>query len=470
MNTSPTRTSGHWSNWSGFVQFTPQQIFKPGSLDELQRIVGESGRNGRHVRVVGAGHSFAPLVQTEDVLISLDNWQGIEEIDVAKGRVKVRGGTKLHALGEELFAYGVAQENLGDIDVQSVSGAISTGTHGTGINFGILSTQVDGLTLVTANGELLECSPEHNPDIFKAAQVSLGMLGVIAYVTLRVVPTKRLHFRSHRARLSDCLNNIEKYQQENSHFSFLWWQHTDWVQVRFLNETSEPVSEGALVGSSKKMMLKNLVSWLMAESCRLFPSLSQTVSHISASANPNTNKVNYSHRIFSTPHTVRFQEMEYNIPAEHLPAVITEMQACIARRRFKVHFPIECRFVRADDIWLSPAYQRASAYVAVPVYRGVEYKDYFHHIEEIFRRYQGRHHWAKLHTQTAANLSQLYPHWDDFRRIRASLDPHGLFLNSYLRELFDANTPVGEAGQGGTPLSDSPGTPQVELLPTDLPR
>ena len=438
MTLLPTRASHYWRNWSGYVRFTPQQIVRPSSLEELQRIVGESGHIGRHVRVVGSGHSFTPLVQTEDILISLDNWQGIEEINVEKGRVKVRGGTKLYALGEALFAHGVAQENLGDINVQSISGAISTGTHGTGIRFGTLSTQVEGLTLVTADGGLLECSPEHNPALFKAAQVSLGMLGVIAYVTLRIVPTKRLHLQGYRASLSDCFNHIEKYKQEHAHFSFLWTPHTDWVQLKFLNETTEPVSKSLFWGNFSNIVLKNWIYWLISESCRLVPSLTRIVSKITASANPKMDEVNYSHRIFATPRLIRFQEMEYNIPSEHIQAVMTEIQQCVALHRFKVHFPLECRFVQADDIWLSPAYQRASAYIAVPVYRGMEYKDYFHHIEEIFRRYQGRPHWAKMHTQTAESLAQLYPCWNDFRRVRASLDPHGVFLNGYLRELFDA--------------------------------
>jgi FAD/FMN-containing dehydrogenase len=299
------------------------------------------------------------------------------------------------------------------------------------------------LTLVTADGTLLECSPEHNPAIFKAAQVSLGMLGVIAYITLRIVPTKRLHLQCHRTRLRDCFNSMEKYKQENTHFSFLWTPHTDWVQAKFLNETTEPVSKSLFWGNFNNIVLKNWVYWLISESCRLVPSLTRTVSKISASANPNMDEVNYSHRVFATPRLIRFQEMEYNIPAKHLQTVITEMQACIARHRFKVHFPIECRFVHADDIWLSPAYQRASSYIAVPVYRGMEYKDYFRHIEDIFRRYRGRPHWGKMHTQTAESLSQLYPHWNDFRRIRASFDPHGVFLNNYLRKLFDADTENG---------------------------
>ena len=442
MRTQSTRNIRPWRNWSGFVKFTPRQIFKPGSLDELQRLVSDSGRTGRHVRVVGAGHSFTPLMQTDDILISLDNWQGIEKIDAKNGVVKVRGGTRLRRLGEMLLSYGLRQENLGDIDVQSISGAISTGTHGTGIKFGTLSTQVQGLTLVTADGELLECSPTQNSTIFKAAQVSLGMLGVIAYVTLRVVPSKHLHLQGRRETMNECFQNLDKYKQENTYFSFLWAPYTDWVQIKFLNETTESISKYIFLSNFEKIVLKNWVYWGVSECCRLFPSLSKSVSKLAASSNSISDEVNYSHRIFSTPRVVRFQEMEYNIPAEHIQAVLREIQACIELHRFNVHFPLECRFVREDDIWLSPAYQRTSAYVAVPMYRGMEYKEYFRHIEDIFRRYEGRPHWAKVHTQTAESLSQLYPCWNDFLHIRASLDPCGVFLNSYLQDLFTTRLPV----------------------------
>lgn len=430
-----------WSNWSGSVKSEPRQVVRPQNLDELARLVRDYGRDGRHVRVAGAGHSFVPLVETEDVLMSLDEMQGIEAIDTTAGTATILGGTGLKKLGDALFAAGVAQENLGDIDVQSISGAISTGTHGTGIGFGTLSTQVEALTLVTASGEILECSPDRDPGLFKAAQVSLGTLGIIAKVKLRVVPAKRMHYQGQRKKLSDCLANLEQYKQENSHFEFFSFPYTDGVQAKFLNETSEPVSKSSLWGNFNKIVVENGVYWLLSEACRLVPSFCKTVCHISAQSIANIDEVNYSHRLFATPRMVRFQEMEYNIPAEHTSDVLTEIQQCIEQHQFQVHFPIECRFVRSDDIWLSPAYQRESAYIAVHMYRGMPYRAYFDHIEAIFKRYQGRPHWGKMHTRTAEELALLYPHWHDFRRIRASLDPQGMFLNSYLRALFDASVP-----------------------------
>ena len=439
MDTSQTRS---WHNWSGSVQCKPQQVAKPASIDALVQIIKACSGDNRHVRVVGSGHSFTPLVQTDDVLMSLEHIQGIEEIDSERSAVTVLAGTTLKTLGEALYARGLAQENLGGIDAQSVAGAISTGTHGTGIRFGTLSTQVEGLTLVTATGELLECSPGRNPDIFKAAQVSLGTPGVIAKVKLRVVPAKRLHFKSHRERLSDCLTNLEHYNQEHSHFEFFWFPHTPWAQVKFLDETEAPVSTSSFWGNFNKIALENGLYWLLSECCRLLPSLSRTISKLSAMGVAPINEVNYSHRVYAAPRVVRLQAMEYAIPVEHTQTVLGEIQACINQHRFQVHFPLGCRFVHADDIWLSPAYQRESAYIAAHMYRGMEYKSYFRHIEEILLRYDGRPHWGKMHTLDAARLAALYPHWHDFRRIRATLDPRGLFLNDYLRRLFDADGPV----------------------------
>lgn len=425
-----------WSNWSGSVKSTPQEVVRPGSIDELATLVKRYGRDGRRLRVVGAGHSFTPIAQTDDVLIALDHVQGIETIDTNQGIATVLGGTKLSTLGNALFEQGLAQENLGDIDVQSIAGAISTGTHGTGIHFGTLATQVAGLTLITASGELLECSLEQEPDIFKAAQVSLGTLGIIAKVKLRVVPAKRMHYQGLRKKLSECLASLEQYKQDNSHFEFFWFPYTDGVQAKFLNETTEAVSTSSFWSDVNKLVLENGVYWVLSELCRLFPALCKTVCAISAQSIANIDEVNYSHRLFTTPRLVRFQEMEYNIPAEHTSAVIQEIQQCIEQYQFQVHFPIECRFVQSDDIWLSPAYQRESAYIAVHMYRGMPYHGYFRQIEEIFKRYQGRPHWGKMHTRSADELAVLYPRWHDFRRIRATLDPQGTFLNSYLRELF----------------------------------
>jgi FAD-linked oxidoreductase len=434
----PTR----WQNWSDSVRGRPQMVWMPQSIENLAGGVAEYSREGRHMRVVGDGHSFTPLAQTDDVLISLDNIQGIQAIDPEHGTAVVRAGTRLKLLGDQLLKRGLAQENLGDIDVQSIAGAISTGTHGTGIRFGSIATQVVGLKLVTASGEVIQCSEEQRPDIFKAAQVSLGALGVIAEVTLRVVPAKRLRYISRRERVDHVLANLERYKQENSHFEFFWMPYTPWAQVKFLNETDDLPSKGNIFGTLNKIVLENGLYWALSETARIVRPATRTISRVSAMGIATVSETDYSHRVFATPRMVKFQEMEYNIPAEDFPAVFAEIRGVMAREKFDVHFPIECRFVHSDDIWLSPAYGRESAYIAIHMYRGMPYERYFRAIEPIYQRYGGRPHWGKMHTLDAATLASRYPHWDDFRRVRAALDPKGVFLNGYLRRLLDAETPA----------------------------
>ena len=442
-----------WHNWSGSVRGRPREIAQPRSLEELARLVGEWGRAGRHVRVVGSGHSFTPLVQTDDVLMTLDGMQGIISADSQAGEARVWGGTRLKRLGAELLARGLAQENLGDIDVQSIAGAIATGTHGTGVQFGSIATQVTGLTLVTASGEVLECSADERPDVFKAAQVSLGALGVVAAVTLRVVPARRKRFISRRERLDETLANLERYKVENEHFEFFWLPYTDYVQAKFINPTEAPATGSNLWGRFNSLVMENGVFWAMSALCRLMPPISRTMDTFEAWGIAPVDRVDESYRLFATDRLVRFQEMEYNIPAEHFPAALDDIRALLASRRFNVNFPIECRFVRGDDIWLSPAYQRDSAYIAVHMYRGMPYREYFDAVEAIFQRYEGRPHWGKLHTLGPATLAARYPRWDDFSRVRAALDPNGVFLNAYLRRLFAADVPPPAIEDSGMPGS-----------------
>ena len=425
-----------WQNWSGIVRARPRELARPRNLAELARLVGEYGRGGRHVRVAGSGHSFTPLVRTDDVLLSMEGLVGISGADTAAGTVTVLGGTPLKLLGEELLKRGLAQENLGDIDVQTITGALSTGTHGTGTRFGTLSTQIAGLTLVTAHGDVIECSPEREPEVFKAAQVSLGSLGVLAAVTLRVVPAKRLRYIARRERLETCLANLERYKSENDHFEFYWFPYTQWTQVKLTNATASRPTGRNLWGSFNRVVLENGAFGALSRLAHLAPSLCPPINRVSAWGISTVDEVDDSYRIYATPRMVRFNEMEYNLPATEAPAALAEIDAAVHRRRFAVNFPVEVRFVRADDIWLSPAYQRESAYIAVHMYRPMSYRDYFQAIEEIFTRHDGRPHWGKLHTRDAAYLAAHYPRWHDFLRVRHSLDPQGTFLNDYLRTLF----------------------------------
>lgn len=430
-----------WQNWSGSVNATPETIRYPTTQQEIINLVNECRTRGARIRVVGAGHSFTPLVQTDGVMVSLEHYQGVEHVDAAKQQVTVRAGTTIKALGELLLARGLAQENLGDIDVQAIAGAISTGTHGTGARLGSIPTQVAALTLVTPSGEAVTCSETQNRDLFKAAQVSLGSLGIISAVTLQCVPAFRLHYIWRKSTLSDCLANLKTLKAENRNFEFFWLPYTNTVLLKSMNLTDASARPKNLFRRFNELVIENGFFWLISRFNRRFPSLSRRVTRVMAALITNGQDVNYGHKIFATSRLVRFQEMEYNIPAEHFIPAMHEIEAHIRERQFHVHFPLECRFGRADDIWLSPAYKRDSAYIAVHMYKGMPYREYFEAIEAIFRKYEGRPHWGKLHTQDAASLRRLYPMWDDFQAVRARIDPDGMFLNGYLRALFGLDKP-----------------------------
>lgn len=419
-------------NWSELVQFTPGEVQTPATEADLIALVKQCHAAKRRLRVIGSGHSFTRLVETDAVLVSLDHLQGLITADQAAVQATVWAGTKIKALGQLLAQAGMAQINLGDIDVQSVAGAISTGTHGSGATLGSIATQVVGLRLITAAGEVLDCSETENRDIFKAAQVSLGLLGIITRVTLQCVPAYTLDYQWSPRELSEVLATLDTLKQ-NRNFEFYWIPHTGKTLVKTMNITTQPARTKSLWRRFNENVLENAVFWAFNAWVRRFPSSARQMAQVTAALISGGQDMTASHETFATVRLVKFQEMEYNIPAEHFTACLTEIKACINENRINVLFPLECRFVAADDILLSPAYQRASAYIAVHQFRGMPHEPYFAQLEAIFRKYDGRPHWGKLHTRTRDDLRALYPCWDEFMQLRARLDPQGMFVNSYLR-------------------------------------
>lgn len=425
-----------WSNWSGLVHNTPEQIVYPESVAEIIEAIQQANARGRQVRVMGSGHSFTPLLETNQTMLSLDRIQGIREVNEEQRIADVWAGTKLNVLGDELCKRGLAQENLGDINKQSIAGAFSSGTHGTGTGFGIISTQIAEMTAVTGNGELITCSESEHPDVFKAMLVSLGALGVITDVRLKLVPATRMHFKSYRMTHEQVLSELDKLNEDNRHFEFYWFPHTDQVQVKVMNETIQPATKNGAWNHFNKLVLENGAFWVLSQACRSIPRLCAPVSRVSAALIPMLEEVGYTHELFATPRLVRFSEMEYNIPAAAMKPALEEIRACVEKHRYAVHFPIECRYVKGDDIWLSPAYGRDSAYIAVHMFKGMPHKEYFAAIERILLSYGGRPHWGKLHTLKADQLSKLYPRWNEFMDVRRRLDANGVLLNPYLKSLF----------------------------------
>jgi FAD-linked oxidoreductase len=424
----------HFKNWSESVVFNPTAILYPSSEEEIVAIVKLANQKKQKIRVVGSGHSFTPLVETNSVLISLDNLKGAIKMDENLLEAEVFSGTKLHELGPLLLEKNMALENMGDIDIQSIAGAFSSSTHGTGLNFGILSNQVLAITLVNGNGDIVRLEKDKNGEEFKAAQVSLGMLGIITRIKLKLLPAYKLNYVSKKATFEHTLENFEKYNNENRNFEFYWFPHTETCQLKFVNPTQQKPSNEMLYNFNV-LVMENYVFKLLSEIARVF-SVPKFISKLSAAGVSTVNYTNWSFKVFATKRIVKFQEMEYNVPREHFKTILTEIKELISSKNIKVHFPIECRIAKADDILISPAYGRESAYIAVHMYKGMEYKEYFLEVQKIVEKYNGRPHWGKMHFSKREYFKLNYPKWESFIEIRKKYDPENIFLNTHLNELF----------------------------------
>lgn len=425
-----------WKNWAGNVSCQPADIYHPRTEAELKDLVDKARKEGRRIRMVGSGHSFTPIAATDGYMLTLQNMQGLIQLDKDKKQATVWAGTTINALGKLLHEQGLAQINLGDIDKQSIAGATSTGTHGTGINFGGISTQIVALRLLTADGQFIDASPDQNAEIFEAARIGLGALGIVTQVTLQLVDAYKLEYRVAKASLEDTLQNLEKYKQENRNFEFYWFPYTDTVQLKMSNETQDPVQDGAFKKYINQTIMENKVFGLICRFGRSFSSNYRRINRLLAWAIGPEKRVNYSHMIYASQRDVRFKEMEYNIPAEHFPEVLRAVKALMEEKKYPVFFPLECRWTQPDDIWLSPSYGRASAYIAFHVFENTPHEQYFADMEAICMQYGGRPHWGKMHSRRADNLQTDYPKWADFCALRQTLDPQGLFLNPHLEQLF----------------------------------
>ena len=423
-------------NWSRKIQWDPQLIVYPETESEVQELIKNAYHKNQKVRIIGSGHSFNPLWVTDQILISLDKYQGLIAVDQDNRRATVKAGTKLYRLGELLYEQGLAMENLGDIDRQSLGGTIGTGTHGTGLEFGTISTQVTALQFVNGKGELIKCSETENQALFKAAQVSLGALGIITSITLQCVPTYKLELWNRKEELEEVLASFGNRIRQNRNFEFYWFPHATKVWTKTSNMATDQPDKVSLTNYLSEYVLENYVFKILCELARLVPSLNPAVSKLSVGSIPNIRKVYHSHKVYATQRLVRFNEMEYNIPLEAHGEVLRAIIKKVNNGKFDVHFPIENRVVKKDDIYLSPAYARDSAYIACHVYNKKDHRSYFKALEEIFLAHGGRPHWGKMHTLKGDSLRALYPKFAEFNKHRLAQDPQGLFLNEYLEGLF----------------------------------
>jgi FAD-linked oxidoreductase len=425
-----------WRNWTGDQRCSPAEIVRPRSRDELVAAVVAATAAGRTVSVAGAGHSFTPAALTDGTMVDLAALSGTIDADPASGLVKVAAGTVLADLNEELHRLGLAMENLGDIDRQTIAGAISTGTHGTGSKLRNISAQVEAVELVSADGSVRELDGSA-PDLLRAARVGVGALGAISAVTLRCVPSFVLERVDSPQPREEVLNSFDRRAEENDHFELFTFPYADSALVLERNRVEgAPRPRGRAAFYLNDIVLENWALEALSATGRWVPRAIPALSRLAAALASGGKTTDRSDRVFASERRVRFTEMEYGVPREHGPTAVRRVIEWVRSNRYPVFFPIEMRVAAGDDALLSPSHERDSAYIAVHQYRGMEWRPYFEAVEEIMRDYGGRPHWGKRHFQTAETLAPLYPEWGKFQAARDELDPDRAFTNGYAARVF----------------------------------
>jgi FAD-linked oxidoreductase len=426
-----------WTNWSGGVTCKARELVAP--RDEVELAAALRCAEGP-VRAPGSGHSFAPLCASEGTLVDLSAFTGPRGLDAGARTASFGAATPLWAMGPVLQGHGFALANMGDIDRQTLGGVVGTGTHGTGRSLGSLSAQVTAFRLILANGDVLQCSESENSEIFAAGRVSMGALGVMPEISVRVIPAYKLVERNFALPSGELLEKLDSLVAENRHFEFFWFPYADTAVCKSLNITQGYAQDPATADDLfERGAMERLDMKLFAAINRVLPYtpfLLPAVHRLFSRLMPGPDRVRWSHEAFPSPRTIRFNEMEYAVPIEKGSECLEEIVHTIRKEGINTGFPIEYRTVAGDDIWLSPFYQRDSATIAVHQYHTVDTTRLFTACEKVFRRYEGRPHWGKRHNCGTEEFAALYPQFERFRALRRELDPGAKLLNAYLRGIF----------------------------------
>jgi L-gulonolactone oxidase len=421
-----------WKNWAGDQICAPAAIERPASEAELSDIVVRAAGRGQRVRAVGSGHSFTDCACTDGVMIDMTGLQRVINVDKANGLATVQGGAKLHPLFAELAASGFGIENQGDIDKQSITGATATATHGTGARFKNVSAQIVSARVVTATGEVLEVS---EGDDYLAARVSLGALGVISQVTLKVVPLFTLHREDELRPLTETLDRLDADVDGNDHFEFFVFPYGDTALTRTTRRSNESPRPAPAWKKKLGEGFENVGLNVICRAGRQFPSAAPRLNRLLTSLMSPSSVQDHGWKVYASARNVKFTEMEYAIPREHARVAVQRVIDLVRRRNLPIMYPLEVRFSAPDDAFLSTANGRDTCYIAVHQFSGMEFETYFRAVEEIMDEYEGRPHWGKRHYQTAATLRERYPDWDRFIAVRDRLDPDRVFRNDYTRRV-----------------------------------
>lgn len=430
-----TRPGGTWQNWGRSASIRPARVERPRSPEGVQRAVLAAIAQDLPIKAVGAGHSFTGIAVAPGVLLELDDLQGLVSVDAGRSRVTLLAGTRLHRIPRMLAPHGLAMQNLGDIDRQSIAGAISTGTHGTGTGFGGIATQVVGATLITAAGEFLRVDENDNAELLPAVALGLGALGILVEVTLQCVPAFVMHAIDEPAPLDEVLETVPDRAAASDHFEFYWFPHTEVALTKRQTRLPESAPRRPLPVVGRwidETLLSNGVYRVVCAAGQVVPALTPPFSRLAVRLTGDREYTDRSHTVLTQSRNVRFREMEYALPTENVVPAFREVQELIRRKGWRIEFPIEVRFAAADELWLSTAHGRPSGYIAVHRYWRADPTEYFEAVEQICLEHGGRPHWGKLHTLDARQLRERYPRFDEFTALRDRLDPERRFANRYL--------------------------------------
>jgi FAD-linked oxidoreductase len=424
-----------WRNWAGTETVTPTRILSPRTTDEVADAIRAAVRDGLGVKAVGSGHSFTGAAVAPGVQLRPDGMAGIVDLDAETGLVTVEAGMPLHRLNPLLTEHGLAMETLGDIDRQTIAGATSTGTHGSSRLFGGMSTQIRGLELVLADGSVVTCSPTERSELFEAARISVGSLGVITRVTLQCVPLYTLEVVDGPMALDEMLANLDALVHGNDHFEFFWFPHTTTTLTRRFKRLPADVQHkpmSTIVKTFDDYILTNVGFEAMLRLGTRFPKLVPGITRFVTKAVSSREFSDLAPNVYASARNVRFREGEYAVPRDAVVDVLKELRQWVDSHDEKVSFPFEVRFVKADDIWLSPAYERDVAYISFHQYHRMPHERWFSACEDILGAAGGRPHWGKMHRLSAADFADQIPRFADFVALRNQLDPSGVFANAYL--------------------------------------
>lgn len=426
-------------NWVANLTWRPERTLYPTSTEEVAQIVRKAAAQGRRVRPVGAAYSYTPLAQTDQDQVSLEAMAGVESVDLERGIAVVRAGTRLSHLVKELAAQGAAIANMGDIDQQGLAGAIATGTHGTGVTIPSLSSQVVALTLVNGLGEVLEL--DSNSPLFPSAQISLGALGIITSVTLRVQPRYSLRIERGAEPFDQLLPTLQEQAASNRNFEFFWFPGDRLAYTKTMNETpgiARLKLASELTRAVTDIVVENGLMWLACESVKRWPDLRQPWLRLGESVMASDTAIRPADHAYATPRIVRHFEVEYALPADRAADALAALAEALRQHPVSTLVPVEVRFAAAEDIPLSPAYGQAVVWIAAHAYKGEAYQEYFDRCEQLFLSFDGRPHWGKLHSLVSRQLEGKYLRWNEFQAARRTLDPNQVFANDYLNSVLGA--------------------------------